>query len=205
MHKRRQILITLGSALATGGAVGLNASFTSTATAEADFRIVTPRGGRLLRLTPANDPFYHVATDDDGRVTAITPGGDGHGVNEAALTHFDDIVDVTNVGSTDIDGLYFEFEAESDTLSASTIEKLENAISMTAAGETLDTTGEPGDDLFEVSPDESVEDGTLAPGDSVSFGIQIDLIPEYGASSLSDLPDSNEYDATLRLITEQNE
>ena len=199
MLTRRQLVAGLGSAFVSAGVVSSTAAFTATSSSsEASFTVVYPR---LIELTPANDPPIHVETNSENRVTAITPGGDT-GLNQRAITQFADIVEVANSGTIDLTGLYFEFEAESDTLSTETLSDVEDALSVTAGGDTLETTGESGDDLLAVSPDDAAGDGVLTPGESVPFGVQVDLIADHGPSTLTDLPDPEDYEMTLRVLVE---
>ncbi|MFB9824379.1 hypothetical protein [Halobaculum roseum] len=200
MHRRRQFLVAVGSAVATGGVVGLSASSSVASSTNADFRIVAPQ---LITLTPTNDPPIHVRTNDDGYVTAITPGGGERGVNGHAITRFEDIVDITNATTADLTGIYFEFEATSDTLDDGTLADIEAALVVTAGSEPLATTGESGDDLLAASDDPTVADGVLGPGESVPFGVQVNLIPETAPGTISSLP-SGEYDVRLRVITERD-
>ncbi len=199
MHRRRQILVTIGSAIATGGVVSLNASSSVASSGDASFRVVAPND---IELTPVNAPPIHVETNTDGYVTAITPGGDRDGVNQYATTRFEDIIAVTNVASNDLTGIYFEFEATSDTLPPETLTEIESALQVTAGSTPLETTGESGDDLLAVSDDPAVADGTLESGDSVPFGVQVNLIPDSPPGTLADLP-GDDYDVDLRILIDR--
>ncbi|MFA1609978.1 hypothetical protein [Halobellus rubicundus] len=205
MLTRRQLIAGLGSAAISGGIVSSTAAFTATSSnSTASFTVVAPN---YIELRAVNDPPIHVETNDDGIVTKLTPGNDT-GLNEYAITRFEDIVEVHNVSSVALSGLYFDFvvESESDTLSSSDATEIEETLSVTAGSETLTTTGESGDDLLAVSDAESAADGILSSGEeSVPFGVQVDLIPDSGESSLSDLPDPNDFSATLRVIVETEE
>lgn len=200
MVTRRQVLFTAGSALAATGTVGLGASAGTSSASGADFRVVSPR---LIELTPVHDPPTYVRTDDAGRVTAVAPSDEG-GVNKRAVTGFDDIVSITNVSTVDITGIRFEFEATSGSLSDETLGEIEAALRVTADGDPLAGGGESGDDLLAVSPAPAVDDGTLGPGESVPFGVQVNLDPNGGSGTLADLPDGD-YDLALQVVTTRPE
>ncbi|WP_435185957.1 hypothetical protein [Halobellus sp. EA9] len=202
MLTRRQLVAGLGSAAVSGGIVSSTAAFTATSSSsEASFTIVYPD---LIELRAVNDPPVHVETNDAGLVTKLTPGADT-GLNERAITRFAEIVKVVNSGTVDLTGIYFDFEVESDVLSSGTMDDIEAALSITAGPETLDSTGTSGDDLLAVSDAPDVTDGVLSPGESVPFGLQVDLIPDHGDSSLSALPPDNggvsadDYSVTLSV------
>ncbi|WP_435064842.1 hypothetical protein [Halobaculum sp. EA56] len=196
MLTRRQLIAGIGSAFISAGVVSSAAAFSATSSAaSASFTVVYPD---LIELRAANDPPVHVETTDGGRVTAITPGGEEEGVNQHAITRFEDIIEVVNAGTMDLDGIYFAFEAESDTLGSEVLSDIEAALAVTAGSEPLDGSGESSDDLLAVSPHPNVADGVLSPGESIPFGIRVDLVPEHGTSQLSDLPD-RDYEVTLRV------
>ncbi|WP_144906341.1 hypothetical protein [Halobellus captivus] len=202
MLTRRQLVAGLGSAFVSAGVVSSTAAFTATSSSsEASFVVVYPD---LIELTPVNDPPIHVEANESGYVTAITPGGDT-GLNQRAITRFEDIVAITNAGTVDLTGLYFEFETDSDVLDAETLAEVEAALSVTAGGQTLRTSGESGDDLLDVSAHGAADDSVLTPGESIPFGVQVDLIADHGASTRTDLPAPGDHDVTLRLVVEGDE
>jgi hypothetical protein len=185
MLTRRQLIAGLGSAAVSGGIVSSAATFTATSSSsEASFTVVYPE---LIELRAVNDPPVHVETNDDGLVTKVTPGGDT-GLNERAITRFVDIVKIVNAGTLDLTGIYFDFAVESDVLSSGTMDDIESALSITAGTRPLESTGTSGDDILAESDDASVADGVLSPGESIPFGLLVDLIPDYGDSSLAALP-----------------
>ncbi|RYJ08657.1 hypothetical protein ELS19_19445 [Halogeometricum borinquense] len=200
MLTRRQTVIGISGFLITGGIISSAASEVTSSSTNASFSVVYERS---ITLTPATDPPVHVQTNEAGYVTAITPG-EGTGVSQRAITRFEDIVRVTNVGTVGISGLTFSFAATSDTLSDDALADIESALAVTADGETLSPAGESGDNLLEMSERDSVADGVLDPGESVPFGVQINLVPDSGRGTLSDLPDG-EYDIELRIAVERDE
>lgn len=201
MLTRRQLVAGLGSAFVSAGVVSSAAAFSATSSSsQASFVVVYPD---LIELRAANDPPIHVDTNDDGNVTAITPGAD-RGLNQRAITRFEDLVDVVNAGTLDITGLYFDFEVDSDTLDSEIQSEIEATLSVTAGSQTLDTSGESGDDLLEISGEDADGDGVLIPGETVPFGVEVDLISDHGASTLSALP-TEDYDVQLRITVEVDE
>ncbi|KAB1193249.1 hypothetical protein GJR96_07235 [Haloferax sp. MBLA0076] len=201
MPTRRQTLFAMGNLFVLGGIAGSGASVVVSSSAGASFRVVDTTDGDI-ELTPANDPPVHVQTDADGYVSALTPGGDDGGLNTRAVTRFEDIVQITNVGTEDIVGIYFSFDATSDTLSAATLDAIEATLQATAASDTLDSSGLSGDNLLAVSPSPSVADGVLEPGEAVPFGLRVDLTPTGRGETLEALPPSDDYDVTVRVHTE---
>lgn len=197
MQRRRQILITAASAIATGSVVGLGASSTAQSSPATEFQVFVPKENRI-DLTPAHDPPVHVQTNADGRVTALTPGENDGGINQYAITRFEDIVRVTNAGSDDIEGIHFDFEATSEQLSDATLGEIESIARITTGRHTLVTSGTDGDDLLAVSSQENTADETLSPGQSVPFGLQINLDPDHPPGTLDDLPDA-EYELRVTI------
>lgn len=199
MPTRRRTLFALGNAFVLGGLTGSGASLVVGSSTEADFRVVADADD--IELTPTNDPPVYVQTDADGFVSGIALDTDG-GVNTRAITRFGDIVRITNVGTEPVVGVSVSFEATSSVLSAATRDAVEATMQATAGDQTLDSTGPSGDDLLAVSAVDSVSDGRLDPGESVSFGVQVNLVPASRPGELADLPDSDDYEMTLRLHTE---
>lgn len=196
MPTRRQFIAGLGSAAISAGIVSSTTAFSATSSsAKATFTVVSPD---LVELRAANDPPIHVVTTDDGIVTKLTPGGNT-GLNQHAVTQFVSMVEIMNVSPIDLTGIYFDFEAESNTLTAETVAEIEQALSVTAGTQTLETAGKAGDDLLAVSNDDSVTGGILSSSESIPFGLQIDLMPGFGDSSLSELPDED-FAVTLSVI-----
>lgn len=201
MPTRRQTLFAMGNLFVLGGIAGSGASVVVSSSAGASFRVVDASDADI-ELTPANDPPVHVQTDGDGSVRALTPGGDDGGLNTRAVTRFEDIVQITNVGTEDIVGIYFSFDAASDTLSTATLDAIEATLQATAANDTLDSSGVSGDNLLAVSPSQSVADGVLEPGEAVPFGLQVDLAPTDQGETLEALPSGDDYEVTVRVHTE---
>ena len=198
MPTRRQTLFVMGNVFVLGGLTGSGASLVVGSSSDASFRIVADADD--IELTPVNDSPVYVKTDADGFVSGFALGG-GDGVNTRAVTRFEDIVQITNVATNPIKGIYFSFEATSSVLSSETLDAVETALQATAGGATLESTGLSGDDLLAVSSDPSVGDGELEPGESVPFGLQVNLAPSSPAG-IEALPSSDDYALTLRVHTE---
>ncbi|WP_225317623.1 MULTISPECIES: hypothetical protein [Haloferax] len=191
----------MGNLFVVGGIAGEGAAGVVQSSSDASFRVVDTGGGDI-ELTPVNDPPVHVQTDTDGSVSAITPGGGNGGLNTRAVTRFEDIVLLTNVSTEALSGVYFSFEATSDSLSAETLGAVEAALQVTTADETLDSTGTSGENLLAVSLADSVADSVLEPGEAVPFGLQVDLVPTGEGQTLENLPNPDDYNVTLRIHTE---
>ncbi|WP_411967264.1 hypothetical protein [Haloferax sp. YSSS75] len=198
MPTRRQMLFVMGNGFVLSGLSGSSASLATESSSGASFRVVADADD--IELTPTNDRPVYVQTDADGFVSEFTLGDDG-GVNTRAITRFEDIVQITNVSTDAVEGVYFSFDATSDSLSGETLDAIEAAMQATAADRTLESTGLSGDDLLAVSPNATVADGELEPGESVPFGLQVDLAPSSEPGHLEDLPPSDDYELTLRVHT----
>ena len=179
MPTRRQTIIGLTSA-ATGGAVVSAGAFTSSVSAGADMRIVVVSE---LRLEPAREDEEYVTTED-GLVESI----EIEHLNRHAFTDFGEIVRIVNEGDVGYDRLTFEFSEldEADEPAADVM----GIVSKAAVEESNGT--------FTLTP----EDG-LAPGDSVAFGITVDLLPDRDPE-LSDFPDSSA-DLGLEIVAQRDE
>lgn len=196
-------MIGLGQ-LAFGAGVLGSGAFDATATTTADFRILVEID---LALTPGRPGERYVETDEDGRVTAINIDGTdstGDGLNQRARTRFEKLVDLTNNGDVPVHELYFEFEVTDAGLQGSdpTPSEIEEALQIVSATGEIDATGDV--DFFTISEDEDVDDGELGPGESLSFGIQVDLLPNSGIGSLDTLPDPDRFDVTLTIRAEMD-
>jgi hypothetical protein len=145
-------------------------AFTSSVSAGADMRIVVVSELQLEPARPDRDetePNY-VDRNDDGQLEITIEK-----LNQRARSEFAELVRVTNNGDVTYDELRFEFSAESGNSSVT---------------ETLGITSEEAitedDGVFTLLAD----GGELAPGDSVVFGVDVNLLPSAGAD-LSDFPD----------------
>jgi hypothetical protein len=179
MVTRRQVLIGVSSA-GLGGAVVSAGAFSSNVAAGADMRVVVVSE---LQLDPARpdrgetDPDY-VDQNDNGQIEITIEK-----LSQRARSEFAELVRVTNNGDLTYDELRFEFSAESGN--SSVTETL---------GITAEETVTEDDGVFTLlaGSDE------LVPGDSVVFGIVVNLLPSAGAD-LSNFPDGT---AALTLVIE---
>ncbi|OLZ39552.1 hypothetical protein A6E15_00490 [Natrinema saccharevitans] len=153
--KRRNVVLGLGTIVAGGGAALGTGAFSSV---EAERTVTVETAGdanAFLALTPASGASEYVDDSGDTIEIDITGNSEGaDGINQNALTSFDELVTVTNQGTNDV-----------------------NSITLTIQGDN----GE--DELLTPTPT-SFGDGdfpdngnasALAPGEAVSFGLDIEL------------------------------
>ena len=180
MPTRRQAIIGAASVAAGSGAVLSAGAFTSSVSAGADMRVVVVSD---LRLEPAREDNAYVTTEDD-LVDAI----EIEHLNRRAFTDFGELVRIVNEGNVGYDRLTFEFseDAESDEPAA-------DAMGIVSGADV-----EESDGTFTLSP----EDG-LEPGDAVTFGVTVDLLPDGGAG-IDDFPDSGA-ELELEIVAERDE
>jgi hypothetical protein len=183
---RRNALIGIGALITGGGAILGTGAFT-TVQAERTVNVETAGdASAFLALTSNNDDIV----DDSGDTIEINLDGssssNADGLNQNALTRFENLVDVTNNGSQSVDTLTFEFEVTGTNANSDH----EDAMKITQGSNTL---GANGTDNFLSS---SYADTTLGTGDSVSFGIEVDLLN----SGISDISDDAE--AVLTITAE---
>ncbi|THE65214.1 hypothetical protein D8Y22_08350 [Salinadaptatus halalkaliphilus] len=113
---RRNVLVGLGTIVAGGGAALGTGAF-STVTAERTVSVETAGDSdAFLALTAAEGAEDYV--DTDGDTIEIDIGGDGDGINQDALTRFEELVEITNNGtnSVDISASIVESSDEADVL-----------------------------------------------------------------------------------------
>ena len=99
---RRNTLIGLGGLIAGGGALAATGAFD---TVEAERTVSVETAGdssALLALTPADDDYV---SETDGTVEVQLDGNapNADGVNQNAVTTFDELVEVTNQGTQNVD------------------------------------------------------------------------------------------------------
>lgn len=196
MPTRRQTTIGLLSA-ALGSAAVSSGSFLSETTSAADLRVLVVSA---LTLTPARPDAEYVTTDADGEVKSIEITLDGNetddaeatGLNQNAVTTFDELVTITNNGDATYDRIEFEFIEGTDGLEASVAETL-RVISDDVPTET----DEQGQTTLLANDDE-----TLGPGDAVTFGVMVNLIASSSPGDRDDLPDASEVALEITAIPE---
>lgn len=201
MMSRRQMMLGLGPLLLGAGTTTASA-LNSSAEVSGDFRVLVVVD---LTLTPGRDSERYVETDASGLVEAIVLDGTDAGVdgiNRRARTRFEELVRLTNNGNGSVTELYFEFEVEDTGLEAGdpTAAEIEAALQIVSAEDEIDATGDV--NFLGITESAAVDDGQLDPGESLTFGTQIDLRPDVGAGSISTLPASDRFDVTLNITAE---
>ncbi|WP_143420894.1 hypothetical protein [Halorubrum halodurans] len=216
MANRRSVLIGLGGLVAGGGAILGTGAFT---TVEAQRTVnvqTTGDASAFLGLSPAdrdgsgNNEYVQQSGGDDDQTVEITlenPNGTGNnasGLNESAITVFRNLVTVTNNGTQDITSLELQFiSEENDNLSAS---EIDDVFSFTVSpsgygnnGSQSTIANDPDDDDTgaDILGSGTYRDGSaLTPGQSINFGIQIDLLD----SGVTEIPADSSF--TLQITAE---
>ena len=174
--ERRKFLIGTGS-LAAGGAAALGSGAFSSVEADRDISVeVAGDANAFLGIEPAgegNDDYVEGdGTDGTIGLNFDDPDGvNGEGINDRALTVFDNVLTITNQGTQDV-LLGIDFVDEDG-------ETVGNPSQVGVGGAILK--GEP-DNLVDPGPNydyDPEEDGdTLSPGDSVNTGVFFNLDKE---------------------------
>ena len=212
MASRRSVLIGLGSLVAGGGALLGTGAFT-TVTAERTVNVeTTGDASAFLGLQPARaDDQLDLEGDDYAEITDgtlqinIGNSDGGSGLNRNAITRFDNLVLVSNNGSQAVESFTVEFTTVPSEIS-------DNA----GADETFNfpVANTDGDEITE-GPELAVNGGstsspvelldtdvtpeTLNSGDSIVFGLEIDL--QNGGNGNNNLPSGGSYELTLNAET----
>ncbi len=110
---RREVLIGFGGLIAGGGALIGTGAFT-TVQAERTVEIETAGDATaFLGLEPTSGPNGQEFADGSGETLEVTIGDGNSGVNLNAITHIDEVFQVTNNGTQDV-VVYFEERPGSD-------------------------------------------------------------------------------------------
>lgn len=170
---RRNVLVGLGTIVAGGGAALGTGAFTSV---EADRTVTVQTTGdasAFLSLSPARDGGEYVNDSDDAIEIVLngSSSADGSGLNENAVSRFENLVTVANQGTQVIDSLTFEFSYGSTDLNSA------QTLQITSGDATINADGSETDLLAESSEEDATTEptGQLDAGQSVPFGIQVDL------------------------------
>ena len=194
MANRRNVLIGLGGLVAAGGAALGTGAFT---TVEAQRTVSVQTEGdadAFLSLEPASGANGAFVTETDGTIqfnldnnaAGNATTANGTGLNKNAKTTFNSLVTVTNNGTQAVTSLTLEMADDSDGSNAG------NLFKFTVDGNSLNN-GSSGADI--IGSDGT--DSTLSPGDSVTFGLVVDLIDN---GTDGDLPSEN-YTLTITADT----
>ena len=200
MANRRNVLIGLGGLVAAGGAALGTGAFT-TVTAERSVTVNTAGDANaLLAFSAANDnPYVEVTGDDDDGEGVIEINLDGFedsnsdanstGLNQNAVTTFDELVTITNNGTRAVDSLSFEIDA-SDSAN-------DGVLSIVYNGSNIADTDDSGDVISDASSGDVYTSGdvlssNISVGSTVDFGLRVDLLDD-------DNPDELAEDAAFTL------
>lgn len=189
---RRNVLIGLGGLVAGGGALLGTGAFT-TVEAQRTVSVQTAADANaFLALSPARTGEEFV-TETDGTIQINLDGtdsnnGNANGLNQNARTRFENLVDVTNNGTQDVTSLTLEVEVSGTNDNA----PHEEAFNITV-----------GDDTYEADGTTNILDATdnpspLTPGNTATFGIEIDLLNN---ANISEIASGAEFTLTISAET----
>ena len=173
----------------------------------------------FLGLEPARDDDAYVDTTEDGLIEVNLDGNEegGEGLNQRAVTRFENLVRVTNNGTQDVESLEIMLEPEDGDFDGD----MEGTFSIIASDGSDDNPfdiklvlddgvfkiiiiltddADDGEDPNLVS-DELLEEESLEPGEDIDFGLEIDLIE--GGDEDDDLPEED-YVMTIGAHTAEN-
>jgi len=215
MPSRRSVLVGLGGLVAGGGALIGTGAFT-TVEAQRTVTVETtgdPSGFLGLEAadrtddsgsTPANatdtDANQNEYVQETGGTIEINLDGDsdddnddaGQGLNQNARTTFRNLVTITNNGTQNVDSLTLSIAPDSGSVEDGTFE-------FTVDDGSTQATIDNGNEALTASDgDGSSITSSLTPGNTVDFGMVIDLID--GGNENGDLPTTN-YTLTITAET----
>lgn len=182
MASRRSVLIGVGGLVAGGGAVLGTGAFT---TVEAERTVTVETAGdanAFLAFSAAgnNNPYVN---ETDGTVEINLDGNsNASGLNQNAVTTFEELVQVANNGTQDVTDLSFSI----DVTSSSNDSAHENAFSIFYDGGTVAADGTT-----------NVLSSDLTAGNNLTFGIEIDLLN----GSISEIDTNAEFTLTITAET----
>lgn len=173
MVTRRNVLVGLGGLVAGSGALFATGAFT-TVQAQRTVTIETAGdAGAFLALEAARPNDEYVGTTSDGRIQIFLDGTDAaaQGINRGARSRFENLVNVTNQGTEDVDSLTFQFDVTGADQNDADVEA---ALKITSGDTTIAADGSQ--NLVDESVEGGVGDDVLGPGEFVPFGIEVDLL-----------------------------
>ena len=216
MPSRRSILVGLGGLVAGGGALIGTGAFT---TVEAQRTVnveTTGDASAFLGLAPVNrdddrdnsnasnsaatgsDENEYVSAPDGGTIAINIDGnGEGSGLNQNAITTLRSLVEVTNQGT--------------QTVTSVNLTMSEIPSEVDSASDTFDFTVDDDGNSDSVETNSDILTGNnsipseLGPGESVNFGLEIDLINGGNQDNdPPDLPGGGSYTLTITAETNDN-
>lgn len=173
MVSRRNVLVGLGGIVAGSGALFATGAFTTVQAARTVTIETAGDASAFLALTPARDDEAFVGETSDGRIEINLDGSEtsASGINRNARSRFDNLVAVTNQGTETIEFLGFEFDVDGADQDD---DDVEDALRITSGDATIDANGT--ENLLDESDEGDAGDDELDPGESVPFGIEVDLL-----------------------------
>ena len=210
MANRRNVLIGLGGLVAAGGAALGTGAFT-TVTAERTVTVQTTGDANAFlsiqgadrpnnsSSTPSNSTENEYVRVTDGTVQINLDGSNtgedseisSDGLNQNAVTTFRNLLQITNNGTQDVSSLNLTMDVAeiTDGPSSSDVEAAFKFIRGSATSE-IDS----GSDILDNGE-------SLSPGQSVTFGFVVDLLPEGDSNqSITELPDAD-YTLIIEALT----
>ena len=190
MANRRNVLIGLGGLVAGGGALIGTGAFD---TVEAERTVTVETAGdadAFLGLSPADgvsDELVEDPGDDTIEVILNATDEGATGLNQNAVTTFNELVTVTNQGTQDVDEINLTIDHDEG-------DDIEGVFSYPVDGDADDPVANEGNILDEA------ETEPLTPGDEVTFGLIVDLLDN--EEDISELLDEVAYTLTIEAIAE---
>lgn len=182
---RREVLIGLGGVVAGGGALIGTGAFT-TVQAERTVQVETAGDATaFLGLEPTSGPNGQEFADGSGGTLEVTIGNGNGGVNLNAITHIDEVFQVTNNGTQDV-VVYFEERPGSDNPDGNAIDvgAKTDQLTVSSVGESDQPTnnGIVDTDVADLSAPDPPDSGAgygdigvlLGVGDTLAVGFYID-------------------------------
>jgi len=204
---RRNALIGLGTVAAGAGVIGGTGAFTSVEAERSVSVQTTGDASAALTLEQApgdidnNDPTanaaeYVTTTSDDLITIDISSGANSQadGINKNARTTLENLITITNNGTQTVNDLILEFPSDGNPTGDINIS---DTFHFTTNGTELQNNS----DILEEYDSNPLDDG-LGVGETVTFGIVIDLIDggDNPGGNNSDLPDT-EYTLSITANT----
>ena len=194
MANRRTVLIGMGGLVAAGGAALGTGAFT-TVTAERSVTVNTAGDANaLLAFSAANDnPYVEVTGDDgddgEGVIEINLDGFDGEGdasstgLNQNAITSFNELVTITNNGTQEVASLSFEIDASDDGN--------DGVMTIVYDGSNIEDTEESSDVISDADSGDVYTSGdvlseNISVGSNVNFGLRVDLLDDDNPSELAE-------------------